>query len=103
MASLRVRPPAATRRDNWIDMPGRLSLKTINDELARLGHRVLLEKGSGYFYFRTGEAADWLDRTVPVRKINEKTLKEWVSEYKRLKELNAQIIGTVKKSRSSPK
>ena len=25
----------------------------------------MLEKGDGYFYFRGGEAADWLDGTVP--------------------------------------
>jgi hypothetical protein len=84
-------------------MPSRLTAKTVNDELARLGHRVLLEKGPGYFYFRTGEAADWLDRTVPVRKINEKTLKEWVAEFKRLKALNEQILGTVKKGKPARK
>lgn len=78
-------------------MPARLTLKTVNDELARLGHRALLEKGSGYFYFRTGEAADWLDRTVPVRKISDMTLKEWVAEFKRLKALNEQIMGTFRK------
>jgi hypothetical protein len=75
----------------------RLNLKTVNDELARLGHRVLLEKGNGHFYFRTGEAADWLDPAVRVRKINEKTLKEWVAEFKRLKALNEQIMATLKR------
>ena len=78
-------------------MPARLTLKTVNDELARLGHRALLEKGSGYFYFRTGEAADWLDRTVPVRKINDMTLKEWIAAFERLKALNAQIMATVRR------
>jgi hypothetical protein len=84
-------------------MPPRLSTKLVNAELARLGHRVLLEKGSGYFYFRTGEAADWLDRTVRVRKISEKTLKEWIAEFQRLKELNEQILGTVKKAKPTRK
>ena len=27
-------------------------------------------KASGYFYFWTGEAADWIDRTVQVTKIS---------------------------------
>jgi hypothetical protein len=37
-----------------------LSLKTANNELAQLGYSALLAKGSGYFYFSSGEAADWL-------------------------------------------
>jgi hypothetical protein len=45
----------------------RLTLKTVNDELARRGYTARLEKGDGYFYFRFGEAADWLDRTVDLR------------------------------------
>ena len=77
-------------------MPARLTAKTVNDELARLGHRARLEKGSGYFYFWTGESADWLDRTVRVRKISEMTLNEWIAEFRRLKALNEQIMGTLK-------
>jgi hypothetical protein len=77
-------------------MPARLTVKTVNDELARLGHRARLEKGSGYFYFWTGEAADWLDRTVRARKISDMTLNEWISEFRRLKALNEQIMGTLK-------
>jgi hypothetical protein len=38
-----------------------LTLKIINAELAKRGHKARLERGSGYFYFWTGEAADWLD------------------------------------------
>jgi hypothetical protein len=72
----------------------RLSLKIVNDELARLGYAARLAKGSGYFYFQFGEAAGWLDRTVRIRKINELTLKKWVAEFLRLKELNEQIMRT---------
>jgi len=71
-----------------------LHLKTINDELARLGHSSVLAKGDGYFYFSSGEAADWLDRTVKVRTINSLTLKQWVKEFRRLKELNERIMRT---------
>jgi hypothetical protein len=77
-------------------VPGRLNLKIVNDELARRGYHGRLEKGSGYFYFFGGEAADWLDRTVGVRTINSLTLKEWVEEFRRLKALNQQIMGSVK-------
>jgi hypothetical protein len=73
-----------------------LTLKAINDELARRGHSARLEKASGYFYFFGGEAADWLDRTVGVRTINSLTLKQWIEEFRRLKALNEQIIRTGK-------
>jgi hypothetical protein len=70
-------------------------------ELARRGYAARLEKGDGYFYFRFGEAADWLDRTVGVRTINSLTLKQWGEEFQRLKALNQQIMGTVKRRRAS--
>jgi hypothetical protein len=77
-----------------------LHLKVINDELARLGFAARLAKGDGYFYFTEGEAADWLDKTVKARTINSLTLKEWVAEFRRLKELNEQIMRSVKGKRS---
>jgi len=76
-----------------------LHLKVINDELKRLGHNVELAKGNGYFYFTSGEAEEWLDRTVGVRTINSKTLKEWIEEFRRLRELNRQMLGTTKPKR----
>ena len=71
-----------------------LTLKIINAELAGRGHHARLEKGSGYFYFLGGDAADWLDRTVKVRTISSLTLKEWIEEFRRLKELNERIFRT---------
>lgn len=47
----------------------RLTLNAVNAELARRGHKALLAKAGGYFYFWSGEAADWLDRTVNVAKV----------------------------------
>ncbi len=38
----------------------RLTLKAINEELKRLGHDGRLVKADGYFYFTSGETADWL-------------------------------------------
>ena len=78
-------------------MPTRLTLKTVNDELARLGHKERLAKADNYFLFAGGAADEWLDRTVGVRTISSKTLKEWNAEFKRLKALNEQIMGTVRK------
>jgi hypothetical protein len=74
----------------------RLHLAVINLELARLGYNARLAKGGGYFYFQSGEAADWVDSAVKARTINSLTLKQWIAEFRRLKELNEQIMRTVR-------
>ncbi len=75
-------------------MPGRVTLKAITDELAKRGHQALLAKAEGgYFYFWSGEAVDWLDRTVKVPTLGSLTLEQWMAEYDRLKKLNREIIG----------
>jgi len=73
-------------------MAARLTLKSVNDELARLGHRARLEKASGYLYFYGGEATDWIDRTVQVAKISDLTLDQWIAEFARLKRINADLM-----------
>jgi len=70
----------------------RVTLKTINDELARRGATTRLAKAAGYFYFQFGEAADWLDRTVRVPTVGSMTLEQWLGEYDRLKKLNQEIM-----------
>jgi hypothetical protein len=77
-------------------MAARVTLKAVNDELAKRGHHARLEKASGYFYFWTEDAADWIDRTVPVEKISALTLDQWVAEYLRLKKVNAEMMGARK-------
>jgi hypothetical protein len=69
----------------------RVTLKAINDEMARLGYMARLAKASGYFYFQFGEAAEWLDRTVPVDKVSSKTLEEWIAEFRRLAKVNQEL------------
>ena len=72
----------------------RLTLKALNDDLAERGYVARLAKAaSGYFYFESGEAADWLDRTVNVPTVNSLTLAEWMGEFERLKKVNAEIMG----------
>jgi hypothetical protein len=39
-----------------------------------------------------GEAADWIDRTVPGANVNSRTREEWIVEFKRLKKLNADLM-----------
>jgi len=84
-----------------------LTLKAINAELAKRGHNAMLVNGDGYFYFRGGEAADWLDKTVAVPKVSSLTLEEWVKAFVDLKKKNAEIrragkpaVGQSKSTRS---
>lgn len=68
-----------------------LTLKTINHELAKRGYQTLLSKGDGYFYFSTGEAADWLNRTVRVPTVGSLTLEQWVRKFEELKRENKDL------------
>ena len=70
----------------------RVTLKAINDELAKRGQPERLAKGSGYFYFQFGEAAGWLDRTVRVPTVSTLTVQEWLAEFDRLRKQNARIL-----------
>jgi len=69
-------------------IPARITLKTVNEEPARLGNHAQLAKGDGCFYFWTGDAADWLDRTVKVPTLSTLTLEQWIGEFRRLKDLD---------------
>jgi hypothetical protein len=71
----------------------RVTLKAVNDELAKRGFTARLVKASGYFYFQGGEADEWLDKTVRVPNVSSFSLAEWIGEFERLKKLNAEIMG----------
>ena len=87
--------------DRMAQMTARITLRAINDELARLGSTTRLAKASGCFYFQFGEAADWLDRSVLVPKVSDLVLEQWIGEYKRLKKVNAEIMSGGKVARRS--
>ncbi len=88
----------------------RLTVKSIDDELKRLGHDAQLVKGDGYFYFTSGETGNWLDRTVKVPTLSSLTLEQWVEEFKKLEDLNKRLLSgqvvaqpeTVRVSQSKP-
>jgi catechol 2,3-dioxygenase-like lactoylglutathione lyase family enzyme len=70
----------------------RLSLKTINDELERLGSGAVLTKADGYFYFQGGDATDWLDRAVSAPTLRSLTLEQWIGRYRELKAKNEALL-----------
>jgi hypothetical protein len=70
----------------------RLTVRAINEELAKRGSGARLQKGDSYFYFSGGEAADWLDRTVNARSLSSLSLDRWMAEFDRLKSLNKDIL-----------
>jgi hypothetical protein len=72
----------------------RVTVKAVNAELAKPGHQAMLVQGDGYFYFRGGEAADWLDRTVRVPTLSSLTIDQSVKAFQDLKKKNADIQRT---------
>ena len=69
-----------------------LTLKAINDELAKRRVGARLEKGDGYFYSSGGEASDWLDKTVNAPSLSSLSLEQWIAEFERLTKLNDEIL-----------
>ena len=70
----------------------RVTPKAINEALNGLAPDVRLAKGDGYFYFTSGETANWLDTTVRVPTLSSLTLEQWIDEFKKLKNLNRTIL-----------
>ena len=70
----------------------RVTLKSINAELAKRGYDSRLERGGGYFYFSGGAAENWLDRTVRVSSLDSLSLEQWVGEFEKLKALNKEVL-----------
>jgi hypothetical protein len=62
-----------------------VTLKAVNDELAKRGYSARLVKARGYFYFVGGEADKWLDKTVSVPNVSSFGLPEWIADFERLK------------------
>jgi len=79
-----------------------LSLKTINAELTKHGLDTKLTKGDGYFYVGSGEATEWLDRTVRVPTVNSLTLEQWIEEVRKLRDRNRKLMRSVEKQLSKP-
>src|SRR3954470_21851969 len=70
----------------------KVTLKAINEALNGLVPDVRLAKGDGYFYFTSGETANWLDTTVRVPTLSSLTLEQWIEEFKRLKSVNQTLL-----------
>jgi len=71
----------------------RLTLKSINDELARRGHTARLAKAAVYFFFEGDEVDQWLYRTVQVPTVSTLSMAGWMREFEKLRSVNAQILG----------
>jgi hypothetical protein len=71
---------------------GRVTLKTVNDALAKRGLDARLMKASGYFYFDSGEAASWIDKTVQTPTVGSRTLEQWLGEFDRLEKVNRDFL-----------
>ena len=85
----RQTPPASDRPKG-----GRVTLKAVNDALAKRGRGARLMKASGYFYFDSGEAASWIDKTVHTPTVGSRTLEQWLEEFDRLEKANRDLLKT---------
>jgi hypothetical protein len=70
-----------------------VTLKAVNDELAKRGFTARLVKASGYVFFQRGEADERLDKTVRAPTLSSFSLPDWIAEFERLKRLNGEIMG----------
>ncbi|HEX4438455.1 MAG TPA: hypothetical protein VH854_00195 [Thermoanaerobaculia bacterium] len=73
---------------------GRVTLKTVNDALAKRGLGARLMKAGGYFYFDAGEAASWIDKAVYAPTIGSRTVAQWLEEFDRLEKVNRDLLKT---------
>ena len=73
---------------------GRVTLKAVNEALAKRGRGARLMKANGYFYFDEGEAASWLDKTVATPTVGSRTLEQWLEEFDRLAKVNRDLFKT---------
>lgn len=71
---------------------GRVTLKAVNDALAKRGRDSRLMKASGYFYFDSGEAANWIDKTVATPTVGSRTVEQWLEEFDRLEKVNRDLL-----------
>ena len=72
----------------------RVTLKTVNDALAKQNHGARLFKASGYFYFDSGEAAGWIDKAVYAPTVGSRTVAQWLEEFDRLEKVNRDLLKT---------
>jgi hypothetical protein len=79
----------------------RLTVKAINEELAKRASGTWLQRGDGYFFFSGGEAIDWLNRTVDAHSISSLSLDQWIAEFERLKKLNSDILNAPARKESN--
>jgi hypothetical protein len=69
-----------------------VTLKTVNDALAKAGRGARLMKANGYFYFDAGEAASWIDKAVYTPTVGSRTLEQWLEEFDRLEKVNRDLL-----------
>lgn len=62
-------------------MATRITIASVNRELARLGHSERLARGSGYFYFYGGRAETWYSASVATNRLGALSLAQWIAEH----------------------
>lgn len=62
----------------------KVTRKLVNDTLRSRGRDESLYDGRGYFYFSGGDAVNWLNSSIMVKKISDLTLEQWMEKFDEL-------------------
>jgi hypothetical protein len=81
----------------------RVTRKMVDDALRERGRNESLRDGGGYFYFGGGDAVNWLQFSVMVKRISDLTLDQWMAEFDSLLERDKKLRGIPKASKSTRK
>ena len=81
-------------------MTNRVTRKLVNDALRERGRDESLYDGGGYFYFGGGDAVNWLNSSVQVKKISDLSLEQWMTEFDRLLAQDKKLREGTKASKS---
>lgn len=62
-----------------------LTLKQVNNAIAKAGFNEVLVAGDGYYYFIEGDAFQWESSSVYVYRLNHLSLDQWLAAHKALR------------------
>jgi hypothetical protein len=74
-------------RPRNLDRPAR-SCEDVNRELRARDRAEILVKGRGYFYFAEGFSHHWRTSSVPVYRLSDLTIRQWLERHEDFVEIN---------------
>jgi hypothetical protein len=82
--------------------PNHITRKIVNYALRARGRDESLREGDGYFYFGGGDAVNWLSTTVPVKRLSDLTVEQWLAEFDKLRQRENTLRKQMPKAPKAP-